>query len=47
VDLGAEAHDALDDRQRARLADMIEAGPRAFRGGPFRRPGFDRAGWGW
>jgi hypothetical protein len=47
VGFGAKVHDALDDKQRARLADMIEAGPRAFFRGGFRRPGFDRAGWGW
>lgn len=29
-------HEALDERQRAILADLIESGPRAFRGG-FRR----------
>jgi hypothetical protein len=30
----AKVHDALDERQRARLADMIESGPGYFRG-PF------------
>jgi len=49
VGLGAKVHDALDEKQRARLADIIESGPhflgRAFRS-RFRR-GFDRAGWGW
>jgi hypothetical protein len=28
----AKTHDALDDRQRQRLGDMIAEGPRAFRG---------------
>jgi len=32
----AKVHDALDERQRARLADMIEAGPGGFfRGSPW------------
>jgi hypothetical protein len=31
----AKVHDALDERQRARLADLIESGPGAFRGGPW------------
>lgn len=31
----AKVHDALDERQRARLADLIEAGPGFFRGGPW------------
>ena len=31
----AKVHDALDERQRARLADMIEAGPGFFRGSPW------------
>ncbi len=31
----AKVHEALDERQRARLADIIESGPGAFRGGPF------------
>jgi hypothetical protein len=34
----SKVHDALDERQRARLADLIESGPGAFRrgfGGPF------------
>jgi hypothetical protein len=31
----AKVHDALDERQRARLADMIEAGPGFFRGTPW------------
>jgi hypothetical protein len=32
----AKVHDALDERQRARLADMIEAGPGGFfRAGPW------------
>jgi hypothetical protein len=29
----AKVHDALDERQRARFADLIEAGPGFFRGG--------------
>jgi len=49
VGLGAKVHDALEEKQRARLADIIESGPhflrRAFRS-RFRR-GFDRSGWGW
>ena len=28
----AKTHEALDDKQRERLADLIAAGPRAFRG---------------
>jgi hypothetical protein len=31
VGMGARIHDALDDKQRARLADLIESGPGAFR----------------
>jgi hypothetical protein len=31
VGMGARIHDALDERQRARLADLIESGPGAFR----------------
>lgn len=31
VGLAARVHDALDERQRAELADMIERGPRFFR----------------
>ena len=49
VGLGAKVHDALDEKQRARLADIIESGPRFF-GRLFRsrfRRGFDRSGWGW
>jgi hypothetical protein len=50
VGLGAKVHDALDEKQRARLADLIESGPR-FMGGFFRprfsRGGFDRHGRGW
>jgi hypothetical protein len=34
----AKVHDALDEGQRARFADLIESGPRGFRGGPFRSP---------
>ena len=49
VGLGAKVHDALEEKQRARLADMIEAGPRFWRGGLFRsgwgRGGFDRHAW--
>ena len=40
VGMGARIHDALDDKQRARLADIIESGPGAF------RPRF-RRGWGY
>jgi hypothetical protein len=51
VGLGAKVHDALDEKQRARLADIIESGPRFMGGGFFRqrfsRGGFDRRGWGW
>jgi len=49
VGLGAKVHDALEEKQRARLADIIEAGPRFWRGGLFRsgwgRGGFDRHAW--
>ena len=31
VGMGARIHDALDERQRARLADLLEAGPHAWR----------------
>jgi Spy/CpxP family protein refolding chaperone len=31
----AKVHDVLDEKQRARLAEMIESGPGFFRGGPF------------
>ncbi len=31
----AKVHDALDEKQRARLADLIESGPAGFRGGPW------------
>jgi uncharacterized membrane protein len=31
----AKVHDALDEKQRARLADLIENGPGFFRGGPW------------
>jgi Spy/CpxP family protein refolding chaperone len=34
----AKVHDALDEKQRARLADLIESGPGAFRGGPWNAP---------
>jgi hypothetical protein len=51
VGLGAKVHDALDEKQRARLADIIESGPRGFAGRLFRsrfaRGGFDRHGWDW
>jgi hypothetical protein len=30
VGMGARIHDALDERQRSRLADMIESGPGGF-----------------
>ena len=30
VGAGARIHEALDERQRARLADLIEKGPRWF-----------------
>jgi hypothetical protein len=41
VGMGAHIHDALDDKQRARLAELIEAGPGAW------RPRFGRRGaWG-
>ena len=36
VGLGAKVHDALEEKQRSRLADLIEAGPRFWRGGLFR-----------
>ncbi|HET6145940.1 MAG TPA: periplasmic heavy metal sensor [Polyangia bacterium] len=49
VGLGAKVHDALEEKQRARLADLIEAGPRFWRGGLFRsgwgRGAFDRHPW--
>jgi Spy/CpxP family protein refolding chaperone len=35
----AKTHNALDERQRQKLAELIAAGPRAF------RRGFDMAGW--
>jgi hypothetical protein len=31
----AKVHDALDERQRARFADIVESGPGAFRGRPW------------
>jgi hypothetical protein len=51
VGLGARVHDALDEKQRSRLADIIESGPgffgrRLFRS-RFNRGGFDRRGWDW
>jgi hypothetical protein len=39
VGMGARIHDALDEKQRARLADLIEAGPGAW------RPRFRGRGW--
>jgi hypothetical protein len=49
VGLGAKVHDALDEKQRARLADMIESGPRFFRRGfdddGARDDGRERGGW--
>jgi hypothetical protein len=36
VGLTAKVHDALDEKQRGRLADLIESGPRFFRGGFWR-----------
>ena len=41
VGMGARIHDALDEKQRARLADLIESGPAAFM--PRFRGG--RGGW--
>jgi len=41
VGMGARIHDALDEKQRARLADLIESGPGAFM--PRFRGG--RGGW--
>jgi hypothetical protein len=40
IGMGARIHDALDEKQRARLADLIEAGPGAW------RPRFGGRGWG-
>jgi hypothetical protein len=45
VGMGARIHDALDERQRGRLADLIEAGP--GRWGRGRRPGGGAATWSW
>jgi hypothetical protein len=45
VGVGAKVHDALDEKQRARLADLIESGPGFFRRGFGRR--FDRQASGW
>ena len=36
----ARVHDALDERQRARFADLIESGPGGFRGGPWAGPSY-------
>jgi hypothetical protein len=37
----ARVHDALDEKQRARFADLIESGPGAFfRGGPWAGRGY-------
>ena len=51
VGVGARVHDVLDEKQRARLADIIESGPSGFGGGFFRprfsRGGFDRRAWDW
>lgn len=51
VGLGARVHDALDEKQRSRLADIIESGPGSFGRRLFRsrfnRGGFDRHGWDW
>jgi hypothetical protein len=41
VGMGARIHDALEEKQRARLADLIESGPGAFM--PRFRGG--RGGW--
>ncbi len=35
----ARVHDALDEQQRERLAGLIESGPRAYSGGPYRAEG--------
>jgi hypothetical protein len=40
IGMGARIHDALDEKQRLRLADLIEAGPGAW------RPRFRGRGWG-
>jgi hypothetical protein len=49
VGLGAKVHDALEEKQRARLADLIEAGPGRWGRGFFRsrwnRGGFDQHPW--
>jgi Heavy-metal resistance len=42
VGMGAHIHDSLDERQRARLADLIEAGPGRW-GRGWRRGGGDAA----
>jgi hypothetical protein len=39
IGMGARIHDALDEKQRARLADLIESGPGAW------RPRFRGRGW--
>ena len=36
----AKVHDALDERQRARFADLVEQGPGFFRGGPWAASGY-------
>jgi hypothetical protein len=48
VGTSAKVHDALEERQRARLADLIESGPNIF-GGGFGRGGggFGRRRWSW
>jgi hypothetical protein len=45
VGAGAKVHDALDERQRARLADLIEQGPWGWRRGGGGGWG-GRGGWG-
>ena len=46
VGMGAKIHEALDEKQRARLADMIESGPRAFFGRWSGRA-YNRSPWSW
>jgi hypothetical protein len=47
VGAGAKVHDALDERQRARLADLIESGPGGGGGGGGAGGGWGgRGGWG-
>lgn len=40
-----KVHAALDERQRARLAELIEQGPRAFFRGGWGGGGYGRGGW--